>query len=153
MVDLNADDDLNTLTLQAREDIWIPQVVFYNTEIKMETLNDEKAFATVKRSGPFTRRELSSLHNAYLYQGDENPITLSRVYSSKLICEFNMAVYPFDTQRCSATFIMKGNSGKFIELIKGNLAYLGPIDLTQYFVESQDIYETTVPGEKGAVSG
>ena len=28
MIDLNPEDDLNTLTLEARKEIWIPQVVF-----------------------------------------------------------------------------------------------------------------------------
>ncbi len=145
MVDLNEEDDLNTLTWEARQEVWIPQVVFYNTEVKQETLNDEKAFATVKRSGAYQRRGLTSLHNAYLYRGDENPVTLSRVYSGKFICEFNMVVYPFDTQRCSAKFTMKGNSGKFIELVPGGLRYLGPIDLTQYFVEEYTIRNVTIP--------
>jgi len=66
MVDLNEEDDLNTLTLASRQEIWIPQVIFFNTEIKKETVNDEKAFATVKRSGNFTRRSIVSNHNAYL---------------------------------------------------------------------------------------
>jgi len=66
MVDLNAEDDLNTLTLESRKEIWIPQLIFYNTEVKTETVNDEKAFATVKKSGNFSRRPTSDLHNAYL---------------------------------------------------------------------------------------
>ncbi len=126
-------------------------MVFYNTEVKAETLNDEKAFATVHRNGTHRRRPISSLHNAYLYRGDENPITLSRVYSGKFLCEFRMVVYPFDTQRCSAIFIMKGNSGKFIQLLAAEINYLGPIDLTQYFVEDYTIDEITIPPEIGAV--
>ncbi len=111
----------------------------------METLNDEKAFATVRRNGTYSRRGLTSLHNAYLYRGDENPITLSRVYSGKFLCEFSMIVYPFDTQRCSALFVMKGNSGKFVELVAADINYLGPIDLTQYFVEDYTMAEITIP--------
>jgi len=63
-----------------------------------------------------------------------------------------VVVYPFDTQRCAATFIMKGNSGKFIQMVADELRYLGPIDLTQYYVEEYTIRETTIPPNVGAVT-
>ena len=34
---------------------------------------------------------------------------ISRVYSAKFICKFNMGVYPFDTQECTAVFTLKVN--------------------------------------------
>ena len=151
MVDINAQDSLNTLTLQSRQQIWIPQVVFYNTEVKSESVNDDKAFATVRRQGLYQRRNISYLHNAYMYSGKENPITLSRVYSDKFICEYDMAVYPFDVQRCTAVFIMKGNAGEFVRLMPGVVNYLGPIDLPQYFVMNTVIQQTTVPPDTNAV--
>ncbi len=151
MRDLNEDKDLNTLTLASRQNIWIPQVIFYNTEIKRETLNDEKAFATVARQATYQRRNDSYLHNAYLYKGSENPITLTRVYSAKFICDYDMSVYPFDTQKCSAIFIMKGNAGNFIKLVAENASYLGPIDLPQYFVMNTKIQEVVVPPNTNAV--
>ena len=52
-------------------DIWIPQLIFHNTDVKTESLNDEKAYATVKRNGSYTRRPDNHLHNAYLYEGAE----------------------------------------------------------------------------------
>ncbi len=151
MTDLNARHDLNTLTLESRREIWIPQVVFYNTEVKTESLNDRKAFASVRRSGSYQRRNSSYLHNARLFKGGENAITLSRVYSSKFICEYDMAVYPFDSQRCSAIFILKGNAGNLLRLSAADTAYLGPIDLPQYFVMDTTIAEIVVPPDVGAV--
>ncbi len=151
MLDLNKEDSLNTLSYQARHEIWIPQVIFYNTEIKSETLNDHKAFASVSRDGTYRRQNDSYLHNSYLYKGSENPITLSRVYSAKFICEYNMAVYPFDTQKCTAIFVMKGNAGQFIKLMSNNASYLGPIDLPQYFVMDTSIKNTVVPPDINAV--
>ncbi len=151
MLDLSDEDNLNTLTLASRQEIWIPQVIFYNTEIKTETRNDEKAFAFVTKEGSYTRRNTSYLHNAYLYEGSENPITLSRVYSDRFICEYDMAVYPFDSQRCTAIFIMKGNAGQFIQLISDKARYLGPIDLPQYFVLNINIQNILVPPDTNAV--
>ncbi len=151
MLDLNEESSLNTLTLKSRHQIWIPQVIFYNTEIKTETLNDNKAFATVKSERNYERRNTSYLHNAYLYKGSENHIELSRVYTGKFICEYDMSIYPFDTQKCVALFIMKGNSGNFLDLVGREANYLGPIDLPQYFVRDTTIKQITVPPNTNAV--
>ena len=45
-----------------------------------------------------------------------------------------MARYPFDTQLCTMLLEMEGNSGEFVKLVPESLAYLGPKDLTQYFI-------------------
>ncbi len=88
------------------------QVIFYNTNDKEETQNDNKAFATVIKAGGYRQSSLTSLENSRLYKGSENPVGISRVYSKDFICEFDMAHYPFDTQECSAVFVMKGNLGR-----------------------------------------
>ena len=62
-----------------------------------------------------------------------------------------MSVYPFDTQECSAVFIMKGNSGKFVKPMVDVLAYLGPIDLTQYFVEYSSMKQIVIPPNLDAI--
>jgi hypothetical protein len=33
----------------------------------------------------------------------------------------------------------QGNSGNFIELVKGALSYTGPVDLTQYYIKSYNM--------------
>ncbi len=151
LVDLNEESALNSLSHQLREDIWLPDVVFYNTETKSETLNDEKAFAVIQREGSYSRRNQSYLQNAYIFKGVENPIKLSRVYSDQFICDYDMTVYPFDKQECSAIFIMKGKFDKFVKLIAKNASYLGPVDLPQYFVMETKILQTTVPPGINAV--
>ena len=42
--------------------------------------------------------------------------------------------YPFDTQSCVMVFECEGNSGEFVQLVPQHLDYLGPKDLTQYFI-------------------
>ncbi len=149
-VNLKADRDLNTLIPLYRNRIWIPELVFHNTEDKAETLNDERAFATISRQGEFRQSPRSELRNAYIFKGSENPLTISRVYGTEFICEFHMANFPFDTQRCDVVVIMKGNTGKFVDMVEGALRYMGPIDLTQYFIRRVAIKEDSVgrEGEK-----
>ena len=43
--------------------------------------------------------------------------------------------YPFDTQNCNISFTVAGSVKKLIDLREGRLDYLGPVDLTQYFVK------------------
>ena len=44
--------NMNTLTNTEKEGIWVPSLVFSNTEAKVNTVNDPKAFA-VARSDHF----------------------------------------------------------------------------------------------------
>ena len=36
--------------------------------------------------------------NIYIYEGSENPFQITRVYSTKWLCSYDMLFYPFDTQ-------------------------------------------------------
>ena len=86
--------------------------------------------------------------NVHIYRGGENPIKISRVYSSKFLCDYDMGKYPFDTQTCTIQIILKGNSGNFAQLISDRFRYLGQIDLTQYYLKNWSMGEIeTLPGE------
>ena len=89
-----------------------------------------------------------------MFEGSENPFVMSRVYDINWICEYDMRYnfeqylilciiltswYPFDTQTCVMTLMPDGNSGEFIELLDDGLEYLGPMDLTQYFIRSTNM--------------
>ena len=71
-----------------------------------------------------------------MFKGSENPFVMSRVYDVNWICEYDMSWYPFDTQTCYMKLQPDGNSGEFIDLVDDGLEYLGPRDLTQYFIRS-----------------
>ena len=48
--------------------------------------------------------------------------------------------YPFDTQRCRIHISLLGDSDEFINLLPGLLSYLGPEDLTIYFIKKTAIH-------------
>ena len=50
--------------------------------------------------------------------------------------------YPFDTQSCVMVFQCEGNSGEFVQLVPQHLEYLGPKDLTQYFIRSKEMIDS-----------
>ena len=111
------------------------------------------------RNGTATVSPMNEIQNDHIYLGIENDLVLSQVYTTSFTCMFGMQGYPFDTQKCSMIFILEvrlvifscnslkvhsvsfqqGNSGKFAELVKGNLEYLGPVDLREYFIKSYTV--------------
>ena len=145
--------NFNTLTKEEKNSIWVPilvfrivpfvrlikrinNVFFSNTEEKDTTLNDDKSFTVAERTSDFEYSDESIKDNIYVFKGSENPFVMSRVYDVNWICEYDMSWYPFDTQTCYMKFQPDGNSGEFIDLVDDGLEYLGPRDLTQYFIRS-----------------
>ena len=143
MHNLNKKNFLNTLTADQSKGIWIPQIIFQNTKNYLKSQSDDRAIVTVSRLGKFTSNSRSALENAFVFKGSENPITSSRVYYSDFLCDFDMAMYPFDTQKCSIKLVPAGNSGEFIDLVPGLLNYTGPLELTQYFIKNYTIENST----------
>ena len=74
----------------------------------------------------------SSLHSS----GSENEITISRVYSIKFYCEYQMAWYPFDQQTCLVEMLSDGVLDNYAELVPGIVYFTGKKELTQYFIKS-----------------
>ena len=60
--------------------------------------------------------------------------------------------YPFDTQRCNLTFTMAGISKEFVRLIAKDHEYLGPKELTKWFVRGSRFHLTSLNnGDSAAV--
>jgi len=72
--------------------------------------------------------------NIYIYEGSENPFLITRVYSTKWLCSYDMLLYPFDTQSCLMRLAPSGNSASQLALIPNNQTYSGDRELTQYFI-------------------
>ena len=53
----------------------------------------------------------------------------------EFMCEYQLHMYPFDTQTCQITMTKDIRIQRFVELKNGNFSYIGPIDLQKYFVK------------------
>ena len=60
-----------------------------------------------------------------------------------------MALYPFDTQTCTLDFQLIKVSDDFLDLKSGNFTYVGPTDLTQYFIKHYDMTNEKIGGRNG----
>ena len=137
------DSGRSNLETQEMEALWVPKIVFYNTKKRLKTLVDENASMYVKRLGNFTVAK-----NKLVFKGSENPLSVSRFYKTNFICDFDMAWYPFDTQKCSMNFVVEKGSRDLVDLLVQNLKYSGPLELTQYFIKKK-VFMDMIDEEEG----
>ena len=132
----------SNLETQEMEYLWVPKLVFFNTKERLETLVDEKTSMYVERVGNFTTAK-----NRLVFKASENPLSATRFYKTNFICNFDMAWYPFDTQKCSMNFVVDKGDQHLVDLSVHNLEYSGPLDLTQYYIKKKTFLKKT--DEKG----
>ena len=120
----------NSLTPEEMDYLWIPKLIFYNTETRLETVLDKLNIISIKREGKY-----ESLQNKRTNDVHENTISSSRFYSTKFMCIFDMRWYPFDTQKWSVVFVVDQKSKDFVDIDISELNFLEPKELIQYFVK------------------
>ena len=102
--DLKQDEALNTLNATEIRNLWLPLVIYENTDDKESTrLGTEWEWVTnvlVERNGTAVLGQLWDgwLHETQLFKGEENILKMSQTYTHKFQCVYKLAEYPFDTQ-------------------------------------------------------
>ena len=94
---------LNALTDEDIGQLWLPLVIYDNTDQKESTrLGMEWEWVTrvsVVKEGNFTRRsELDEVDEAEIFEGAENTLTMTQTYTWEFQCQYKLQKYPFDTQ-------------------------------------------------------
>lgn len=56
-------------------------------------------------------------------------------------CQFSMARYPFDIQKCNGTIEPTVKSGFFVELVGQEFIYSGPPELMEYIITNYSLIE------------
>ena len=79
----------------------------------------------------------------------ENEIIMSRLYNIDFFCDYDMTWFPFVAQTCFMVLKLGGGNEKLVSLIPGVLKYMGPEELTQYYVKKYSISETILENTKG----
>ena len=99
---LNTDMYLNVLSLDDINQLWLPLVIYTNTDQQETTrLGENWEWSThvnVKRKGNFTRSGYEVLDETELFKGEENSLIMTQSYTHKFQCVFELQRYPFDTQ-------------------------------------------------------
>lgn len=79
--DLRNDTGLNTLSPVEKLAIWVPVLVFDNTDNKIRTTIDGNTNIFVEKQGSFSLSGAFDPTSRQMYKGSENPITLSQFYN------------------------------------------------------------------------
>ena len=80
------------------ERLWIPFVVFSNTENQEATKGGDETEVTISREGNFTESSVNVMEEINIFEGVDNRITFQQVYSKAFKCVYELQLYPFDTQ-------------------------------------------------------
>ena len=143
--------EMNILSPEDRDKIWVPNLIFDNTDSNEEAKYDKKSYIKVIPSKTFGYMiaDYDVRDNTYIFDGEENALESERTYNTQFICSYKMNWYPFDTQTCYMDFIIKANADEFIKLVPNNMKYSGPIDLSTYFVRSTSICSAVISNKNG----
>ena len=108
---LKTETSLNSLTDNDIMTLWLPLIVYDNTDQKEVTRlgeygNGEWATrVTVTREGNFTRSSIEEVDEAEIFEGAENRLTMNQTYTWEFQCKYDLQHYPFDTQAINKTIL------------------------------------------------
>ena len=76
---------------------------------------DGKATMNIIRNGTFTYSGIDDVDEKTIYKGSDNPLLYSRSYTKVFACDFKLALYPFDTQKCKIDLTLGKSDENFID--------------------------------------
>ena len=91
---------LNALKDVEVESLWLPYVIYSNTDMKeaVQLDNGVKTTIVVSKEGDFTRSGDDALDEVEIFEGHENRLSMYQTYTKSFQCQYHLQKYPFDTQ-------------------------------------------------------
>ena len=88
----------NALSLEEHKQLWIPYLVFENTENNEATEGTKDTELTLVREGNFIRSDKTVPEEINIFEGGSNRIMFEQIYTKEFKCVYELHLYPFDTQ-------------------------------------------------------
>ena len=99
---LKEETSLNALNMEDVRNIWLPRIIYANTDQKESTrVGMDWEWATgvsVRREGEFTRSGMNEVDEAEIFEGADNILIMTQTYTHQFQCKYQLQQYPFDTQ-------------------------------------------------------
>ena len=102
---------LNALSEEEIERLWLPLVVYTNTD-QQETTRlgvqwEWSTYVSVKREGNLTRSGYEMVDETEIFKGNESTLIMRQSYTHEFQCIYQLQRYPFDTQVIIAKLIFQ----------------------------------------------
>ena len=97
-------DSLNSLSEKDIHSLWLPKVIYENTDQKETTrLGDrnwewETRVLVRREQQKGTMRGPESVDETEIFEGSENSLVMNQTYTRTFQCNYQLSYYPFDTQ-------------------------------------------------------
>ena len=79
--------------------LWVPKLIYRNNKDNDNTRSElMNSNIMIIRKGNFTRSNLDVVDETEIFSGLENPIRMVQSYTKEFKCQYNLLVFPFDTQ-------------------------------------------------------
>ena len=90
---------LNTLTDEELRSLWIPYIIFKNTDSNEAVeLDGVRSRVFVSRESEFRRSGIEIADEIEIFSGASNKLNIGQTYSKKFHCTYLLHYFPFDTQ-------------------------------------------------------
>ena len=77
---LKKETSQNSLSQNEKGEIWIPNIIFRNTELREGIKIDEKSSISIEALDDFKVAKDDTLDNTMIFEGSQNPITYARAF-------------------------------------------------------------------------
>ena len=130
---LKKDRSLNALTLEDIQQLWLPEVIYENTDQKESTRIgvqwEWKTSIVVERKGNGTMTGLEIVDEKEVFEGRANSLVMFQTYTHDFQCIYDLRKYPFDTQTCSIKMAMGPMDWTSVRLIPDQLNMNQSLDM------------------------
>ena len=119
--------------------LWIPNIIFGNTENNDVIGTDPLAKVTISKEGPFSLSDETVVDEINVFKGSENKIIFDMVYTKTLKCIYELQLYPFDTQECMVNLEVGKYERKIMTILPKSLEMMSETLLSQYFITGWEL--------------
>lgn len=126
----------NALAIEEVQKLWIPFLVFDNTENNEATKGTEDTELTLSREGDFIGSEDTVVEEINIFEGKFNRITFEQVFTKTFKCVYKLQLYPFDTQICRVNLVVRKLETGVMMVTPNMLAMESETVLTQYIIKN-----------------
>ena len=99
---LKKDIYMNSLTQDDIDLLWLPTIIYANTDQKETTrLGENWEWRTnvfITREGGFSNSSDEVVDETRIFKGSENRLRMQQTYAHKFQCRYDLETYPFDSQ-------------------------------------------------------